>query len=362
MQGNQNDYWILALDGGGVRCVIQLVLLKRIFTRFPQLEEKIRLVAGTSAGAIVGASIAAKGFDETYRLMFTPTFMQRIFATSYSHDALTVNGWRLAMFSNENLATLLREHFAQDELMKSFPKSPERPHLLIPTFCVDRLQYRQENEAKSILSLDNDDDDDFFAPATSSSSSTPPSFTGEWCPRIYHSFNSHSGHGDTPVRDVLLQSTAAPTYFPVYKGCVDGGVMANAPCLVALTTAIECGRIGKMADVCMLSIGTGIWPSNLNGYGENADLGKLQWIPNLATLMIDSSVEIATTCCRQLLGRKGFHRIQPCLPRYIALHDYLAFDELVKLAEQVDLSTTFAWIEHRLGGGDSAGNAAEKDK
>lgn len=344
----KNDYWILALDGGGVRCVIQLVLLHRIFTRFPKLEERIRLVAGTSAGAIVGASIASKGFAETYRLMFTSTFMQRIFSTTYAHDALAMNGWRLAMFSNENLAAVLGEHFAADDLMSSFPKSPERPHLLIPTFCVDRLQYRQENEAKSILSLEDDDDnDDFFSPAASSSSCST-SFTGEWCPRVYHSFNRRNGHGDTPVRDVLLQSTAAPTYFPVYKGCVDGGVIANAPCLVALTTAIEFGRVGKLTDVCVLSIGTGISPSNMNGYGENADIGKLQWIPHLATLMIDSSVEIATNCCRQLLGRKGFHRVQPRLPRYIALHDYLAFDELVKLAEQVDLTATFTWIEQRL--------------
>lgn len=417
-KGNNNDYyWILSLDGGGVRCVIELILLQRIFVEFPQLERKIRLVAGTSAGAIVASSIAIKGFAETFRIMMNRSFMQRIFATTYAHDALTMNGWRSAMFSNEQLSSLLAEQFAQYGLLSVCRTDPAMPHLLIPAFCVDRKQCREEGSNKqcngkkdsmnnrdlfhNALLDENDvcpqketkeekesekedkkeegkvekkeekeerDDDSFtekrqvlgpkneFGVLRVVRQENDDLLPDEWCPQVYHTFTSVKSDAsvtsdveDEPLVDVLLRTSAAPTFFPTYKGSVDGGVLANQPALLAVTTAKEHRQFASIDNVRVLSIGTGAWPSNLNGYGKNADLGKLQWISHIATLLMDSSVDLTTIMCRQLLGTRGFHRVQPRLPRFVSLFDHGAFDELRQCAEKVNLRATFEWLEKEGG-------------
>jgi len=62
-----------------------------------------------------------------------------------------------------------------------------------------------------------------------------------------------------PLRDALLATSAAPTYFPIHRvagrSLVDGGLVANAPDLVAVTETIR--HFGCDLDqVRVLSIGT----------------------------------------------------------------------------------------------------------
>jgi patatin-like phospholipase/acyl hydrolase len=47
--------------------------------------------------------------------------------------------------------------------------------------------------------------------------STDPRVTNRWHPEYFHNFD-HSENADTPVMDVVLRTTAAPSYFPVYQG------------------------------------------------------------------------------------------------------------------------------------------------
>lgn len=344
----EQPYWILALDGGGVRFVIELVWLRRIFERFPTMEKRFRLVAGTSAGALVAGAMATKGFAETYRLMMQPDFMKKVFTDSYAHDVYALNGWRAAMYSNSALAAIADEYYTMNDRIGDWPKQSDQPHLLITSFCVDRAAYAPSTttpmelrdldtnaESSEALQMESD------LRVDTESSQIP---SREWCPRIYHTFNWLEGHGHMPIRDVWLQTTAAPTYFPSHLGCVDGGVCANCPAMIALTTARHYKQFDSLDTVRVLSLGTGVWPSNMNDYGPSADLGKMQWLPHLVSLTIDSSAEMAVINCRQLLGETGFHRVQICLPRYVALHDYAAFEELQQWAEDYDLSETFAWI------------------
>ena len=257
-----SKYWILSLDGGGVRCIIELVLLRRIFERFPHLEKKIKLVAGTSAGAIVAACFAVKGFAATYSLMMNKTFMERIFSSSYSHDALTMNGWRCAMFANTALLSIFNEQFGSDNL-STIPKSATQPDLLVPAFCVDRAYYREENECilkerkeKREMERRNsyiDDDNEILDDPIPMMENVPPN---EWCPRVYHSLEANRGHAATKIADILTQTTAAPTYFPVYQGCVDGGVVANCPAMLAVTTAFEFKKFSARHEGILYTIST----------------------------------------------------------------------------------------------------------
>lgn len=61
------------------------------------------------------------------------------------------------------------------------------------------------------------------------------------------------------LRDALLATSAAPTYFPVHhvgdRSFVDGGLVANAPDLVAVTETIR--HLGcDLEDIRVLSVGT----------------------------------------------------------------------------------------------------------
>ena len=61
---------------------------------------------------------------------------------------------------------------------------------------------------------------------------------------------------DLRVVDAILRSCAAPTYFSSFQGYVDGGVAANCPCLLSLSTVLHTKKV-KMEEIKMMSIGTG---------------------------------------------------------------------------------------------------------
>ena len=49
---------ILTIDGGGLRGLIPAIILERLSSRFPRLVDAFDMIAGTSSGAILGASLA----------------------------------------------------------------------------------------------------------------------------------------------------------------------------------------------------------------------------------------------------------------------------------------------------------------
>ncbi|MCK6458210.1 MAG: hypothetical protein L6Q92_16980, partial [Phycisphaerae bacterium] len=92
------------------------------------------------------------------------------------------------------------------------------------------------------------------------------------------------------IVDVLMATTAAPTYFP--HSCIspgsaycDGGLWANNPSAVAIAEAsrisMECKRpeidpVFGPTDVWMLSLGTGSTPYDVAPPGDERD-GLLFW-------------------------------------------------------------------------------------
>lgn len=76
-----------------------------------------------------------------------------------------------------------------------------------------------------------------------------------------------------PLRDAVLASAAAPTYFPAHRievlgrRYVDGGLFANAPDFAALTVARKLWPHLGVNDIHLLSIGT-TNTSSRSPYGE----------------------------------------------------------------------------------------------
>jgi hypothetical protein len=140
-----------------------------------------------------------------------------------------------------------------------------------------------------------------------------------------------------------LYTSAAPTFFPVYQGYIDGGVVSNNPSLCALAQALEphTGK-QKLRDIRLLSAGTGFNPKYLTA--DNDDWGLVQWAPHLVSLMLEGSVGLADYQCRQLLGTR-YLRVNPVLPVSIGLDGVDQIPLMKTLATQIDLSDAVTWLK-----------------
>ena len=295
-------YRIITFDGGGVRGSLMATLIKRLVDRFPNLLNEVNLFAGTSTGSVVALTLAAGNTAATLVDFYSMENLRSAFSPSH------FNLFR-PKYNNVHFKSLLQTHFPGDLRLRDL-----KHNLLVPSFKLD-------NEKKK-----------------------------DWCPTFFHNFAS-SSHLDEPVVDVALRSAAAPTVFPSHQGFIDGGMIANNP-----STAAICFAVGHaqpkptLADICVLSVGTGLSPSIITQDTER--WGVVQWMLNpfhqpsepLLNILFDGVVEADATMSKHLLNPR-YHRLNPPLAAPTSLDDWKAIPELIKTATDFDLQPTFEWIE-----------------
>jgi hypothetical protein len=263
---------ILSVDGGGVRGIIPLACLVRLESRLGRpCREIFDMVAGTSTGAVIAGGIAlgvsARGLLALYRELATQAF-QRL---PWWKILLNLGNHR---YSIEFIARLLTEMGA-DLPLNSLPVDVMITAKNTRSGRTDFLVRDQENNARL------------------------------W--------------GDLPLRDAVLASIVAPTFFPPhrarYKGMeyvwVDGGVgVSGNPCYQAAVEAFDySGGRYLPGETRMLSFGTGRLPHSIDAPRANAlDWGK--WV--LEEMLEDSSDWQTYITRRELAssGRLDFRRYQ----------------------------------------------------
>lgn len=304
MHRKRQVYHILSLDGGGIRGLLTVVLLQRLEAACPGFLARVELFAGSSTGGILALGLAAGHTPAEARELYEKQG-RLVFADS-PLDNLRDAGHALgAQYGNAALKRALTAQFG-DLRLGDLPRK-----VLISAF-----------------DLDNGPDN------------PPPLRT--WKPKFFHNYPGPGADTDERVVDVALRTSAAPSYFPVYQGYVDGGVVAGNPSMAALAQALEPATGGQaLADASLLSIGTGRNARTLGA--ENNDWGWLQWAPHFISLVLDGGSGVADYECRQLLGPR-YHRLNPLLPERIDLDDIAKVPRLAEIGSRVMLEATLDWL------------------
>jgi patatin-like phospholipase/acyl hydrolase len=288
---------VLCIDGGGIRGVFSAYILKRIEQDIGgSIKDVVDLVAGTSTGAIIAASVAT-GKRMEYILDLYLEYGKDIFK---KHSSIAIFH---SFYSNTVLKQQLINEFGSIML-----KDIQMP-LILPSVDITqgsihvfRSCYRPE-------------------------------------------FGSEQG---IELWDAILSSCSAPIYFPPNKVknqflAVDGGLWANNPSLICLTEGIHHFKT-KMEDIKIISLGTGNQKVNFVSKSEQAIWGLTKWIsftispfkitPKIIDLALNLTSESISYHCELLCG-KNYLRINKDLGKEIPFDDYGSIDQLITMADEV---------------------------
>jgi patatin-like phospholipase/acyl hydrolase len=297
-----NTYNILSLDGGGVKGIFTIQLLAKLVEQCPNLLDDVDLISGASTGAILALALAF-GTEPIKVLEFYKASLPRVFKDSYWDNIVDLGNLIGAQYDYANLKSVLKGHFGYTTLGDLQKK------VLIPT-----------------LDLDNES----------------PEFR-TWKPKFYNSFQAEDL--SQLVVDVAIKSAAAPSYFPTYKGFVDGGLAANSPSISAVSQALDSSTGGQeLSNIRVISLGTGYSPTYISG--KKLDWGTSQWAKFLIPIFLDSMMFSTNYQCQKLLGN-SYHRLDATYDKNIALDDIEQIDYLEETASAVDLTETLLWISEK---------------
>lgn len=345
MNQNNTKHLVLSFDGGGVRLLLQLQIINRLFGAVPNLKENITIYTGSSAGAILSCYLALNKTDA-----INPS---NIFPTNIARSIATFMGLWSSKYSNKGLRTALENIFGSETNISDI-----KSKIFIPVFKVSP-DGENTRLAESQLPLGSLRDEPLASTFAESSKSTPlgdttlilegdntPKWTQKRVER-WHPIYIHNLDTTTPnmnLVDVLLKTTAAPYYFPIHNGCIDGGIGNMNPSLAVLTKLLNSGV--DINNIYILSIGSGENPTIMNVRSDrDTSYGIAQWLPYLLDSVFDSTSEVTSQALYQILGNR-FWRIQPVMDVSISLNDTSeeSHQKLIQIGNAFNLTHTIEWL------------------
>jgi len=164
-----------------------------------------------------------------------------------------------------------------------------------------------------------------------------------WKTKVFHNFEGTDTDGDAKIVDVILYTTAAPTFFPITEGFVDGGVAANNPAMIGLAQALDSRAANqKLDDIKILSLGTG--KSTRHIKGNDLDWGFAQWAPYILYLFMEAGIDVVNFQAKQILGDR-FLRLDPHLGAHYSPDAVGKVDEMIQIANDYDIEKAVAWLK-----------------
>lgn len=273
---SNKKFRILSIDGGGLRGLIPLQVIKQIeeLTNEP-IHKSFDLIAGTSTGGLLACALTLQDFDATEAgtrkfdlIQIEDIYKNRgklIFPISkniFSKNINKISKWFRPQFNAFNLNEILIEYFGDNRITSCL-----RP-LFITSFNIHR--------------------------------NIPIFFTTREA-SLFSDKNSK-------LTEVCRATSAAPTYFQSHSFdynsekivCVDGGVIMNNPTIGALVEVlgnsdykhyrIENKRL-NLEDITILSLGTGRSNKILKS-NDSKNWGRLKWIKPIIDISTGGPVKM----------------------------------------------------------------------
>jgi patatin-like phospholipase/acyl hydrolase len=153
-----------------------------------------------------------------------------------------------------------------------------------------------------------------------------------WKPKVFH----NTVQGDPDMRekavDIALRTGAAPVFYPIVDGFVDGGLFANNPAMVALAQVAHLNRVRMMAadlpearqqpqlhEVVLLSLGVGEDKAYVDV--QSANWGYFPWVFNplspfiLINALLQGDVMGVDFEAAQMMPADNYFRLNPYYAR-----------------------------------------------
>lgn len=304
----KEPYLILSIDGGGIKGIIPATVLtlleQEIGCRTGQLFD---CIGGTSTGGILAVGLAKADpaqpdFPEHRAKEMLDIYLNRndeIFYRPFLYKLQSLWGLLAPKYSNAKLKNILQEELKFATLGNSVCD------LVIPAYDLTTHA-------------------GFYFEYFKNQDKEPHNFS---------------------FLDIVLATTAAPTYFPSVAvadsfsphfthNLVDGGIIANNP---AALIWIKCRQNAALQDreVYILSLGTGTAPEDSVSYYESKDWGLFEYLNPLIDNFLDASTSLVEENLKTLEKLKLLHffRVNVAIPETAAAMDNVSCENVALLHE-----------------------------
>lgn len=250
---------ILSIDGGGLRGIIPLMILKKIEEQQgKKIHELFDVIIGTSTGGIIACGLTCTkdginpclSVDQLIELYTTKA--SEIFP--YDKNFITksirlIKSVFKPKYSPKGLDNLLEHYF--NDMMLSNTLTP----IIVSSYDIKNNEVVMFKTRNAIWS-------DMY---------------------------------NCKLKDVCRATSAAPTYYPSYsmifngkdRILVDGGVYINNPVMAAVSDALRNNKKLNIKNIKCLSLGTGVYSNSLGK--KTKKWGLLEWATNISSIMMQSS-------------------------------------------------------------------------
>lgn len=302
-KSDSRKFRILSIDGGGLRGVLVIEILKWIEENIlgmdaqgnpKSIADSFDLIAGTSTGALIACALTVAD-KQTGKRLYTTQDIWKIYEENGSKIFPNSKNWFSKKwdsctdifsprYDTKGLTSVLTEKFADKRILDC------NRNLFIPTYNIERFK--------------------------------PLYFTSRQAREAAMNYAKSADKLNCTLKDVCLATTAAPTYLPSHildytdkegyaetLNCIDGGVYLNNPALAAYVEVINNPRYYRQEhsissdDIYVLSIGTGI-VSKMITAKEGKNKGELFWAKNvISAAMLGNSQTVEQHLSSILPGR-----------------------------------------------------------